>query len=92
MGNLYTLPKFTRHAEKRWLERCPGLDKQQQWDAAKKLSKKIRQLLRKTCPAHLELTTRTFKGFYYLYVQASKLIFVIEMKNKKDKIVTVLRY
>lgn len=78
----------TQHAAVRFAERFPQLDIEEEWAKAKRQRtgrKKIIKI-RKQCRAHLDVTSRNFKGYYYKVSPTNKVVFVV---TPPETIVTV---
>lgn len=85
---------MTHHAQARWSERFSHLDLTEVWTKAGRVGKKTMAAIRAACPAHVDVTTREFKGFYYrisrFYSMTSKehsqIVFVV---TPPETIITV---
>lgn len=66
--------RLTRHAQRRWNERCSGLDLAFEWATAKQVRGELKKRIKDECPKHRPLM-RGFKGFYYV-ISRNKVIFV----------------
>lgn len=84
-----SMPPLSRHALKRWNERCADLNPEQEWYRVRRAGKKTKQRIRDACPAHAKyMTGRTYRGFWY-GISPNRIVFVI--KGGNEKVVTVFR-
>lgn len=79
--------KLTNHAKLRWAERCPGIDPEREWYAARKCGKYTKRKIKLACPGHANLM-RGFQGYWYA-LGPSNIVFVVD---GDQNIITVFPY
>ena len=70
---------FTRHAVNRFAERFSHLDIEEEWAKAKRqrTGQSTITKIRKQCRAHVAVTSKNFKGYYYKVSPSNKVVFVV---------------
>lgn len=75
-------PTFTKHAERRWNQRFPHLDKMEEWSdayrARRRIGRSFRLQLKKLCPIARSrgVISKTFNGYYYK-MSKNRIVFVV---------------
>lgn len=69
---------WTNHANERFLERFPSLNKDEEWSQASfsRIGKRTRAKIRKICAGHSHLVGSDFRGFYYK-ISKNNILFVV---------------
>ena len=79
--------KVTRHAKKRWRERCPELNIETEFARARRrMGKKLRRIVARRSPKHLHYCDTVYKG-RYMVTTPEWIVFVV---TPPEKIITVL--
>ena len=80
--------KLTRHAKKRWEERFPDLDVENEFAKVRRVGRAVKKKIKKSCPKNTEYCGRAFRG-RYLMMTREKIVFVMAPGNI---VITVLDF
>lgn len=81
--------RLTKHARERWIQRFPELDIAVEYcNARNRVGKKMRKMVKETCPRNLFYCGKTFRG-RYMRMTPQGIIFILA---PPETVITVLDF